>query len=441
MERAGTEFLSSVRKIKPEEFIFLLILFLLPTQFGKHFWPNFSYIAGVRVDYLSPTIYLTDVLIFVLLILVFIKNFKNSILKSIKKNRTLVEHLLLITGFIIINILLSESVLPSIYGAVKLLECIFFALFTFFKIKKIKKETLLTIFSTGIIFESLLSIAQYIKQESLGGIFYFLGERTFGGSTPGIANASINGELILRSYGTFSHPNVLAGFLLLILTYILFNLNFKKIITSFYLCAIILGTVSLLFTFSRIAILFWALSILIFVFSKIPPSARLAFGGKSDFKYKISLLSILVLTIMVSFIFYSPFYLRFMQSSFFEDAVTLREKLIISGFEQFFKNPIIGTGLNNYFLNVVARGSVFVFQPVHNIFLLVLIQTGIFGFCYFMWVLYKAFRNIISEKSLYLKLIFFYIILIGLFDHYFLTLQQGQLLFSYFMGTFLARHD
>ncbi len=430
-EKARTGFLSSVRKTKLEEFIFLLILLLLPTQFGRHFWPNFSYISGVRIDYLSPTIYLTDVLIFVLLILVFIKSFKNCILKSLKKNRTLVKHFLIITGFIIINILLSKSILPSLYGAVKLFECIFFALFTFFKIKKIKTETLLAVFSTGIIFESLLSIAQYVKQESLGGIFYFLGERTFSGLTPGIANASINGELILRSYGTFSHPNVLAGFLLIILTYILFNLNFKKIITSFYLCAVILGTVALLFTFSRIAILFWMLSVFIYVFSKI----------KSDFKYKISLLSILVLTVFVSFIIYSPFYLRFIQSSFFEDALVLREKLIISGFEQFLKNPIVGAGLNNYFSNIVTRGNVFIFQPAHNIYLLTLIQTGIVGFCYFIWILYKTFRSIIKDRSLYLKLIFFYIILIGLFDHYFLTLQQGQLLFAYFMGVFLSRHD
>ena len=440
--------MSSVRKTRLEEFIFLLILLLLPTQFGKHFWPNFSYISGVRIDYLSPTIYLTDVLIFVLLILVFIKSFKNSLLKSLKKNRTIAKHLLFITLFITINILFSKSFLPSLYGAIKLIECIFFALFTFFKIKKIKTETLLTVFSTGIIFESLLSIAQYIRQESLGGIFYFFGERTFSGLTPGIANVSINGELILRSYGTFSHPNVLAGFLLIILTYILFNLNFKKIITSFYLCAVILGTVALLFTFSRIAILFWVLSVFIYVFSRIPPRARLArlaakraFGGKSDFKYKISLLSILVLTVLVSFIFYSPFYLRFIQSSFFEDAFVLRQKLIISGFEQFLKNPIIGAGLNNYFSNIVTRGNVFIFQPAHNIYLLTLIQTGIFGFCYFIWILHKTFSSVIKDKSLYLKLIFFYIILIGLFDHYFLTLQQGQLLFAYFMGVFLSRHD
>ncbi|MEK7573663.1 MAG: O-antigen ligase family protein [Patescibacteria group bacterium] len=429
--KAKTGFFSSVPKIKLEDFIFLLILFLLPTQFGRHFWPDFSYISGVRIDYLSPTIYITDILILLLFISVFIKSFKNSILKVIKKNRTLVNHLILITLFIILNILFSKNILPSLYGAIKLSECIFFALYTFFKIRKIKQDLILFVFSSGVIFQSLLSIAQYIKQGSLGGMFYFLGERTFNGQTPGIANVSLNGELILRSYGTFSHPNVLAGFLLLIMTFILFNSDFKKIMSSLYICAIILGTVALLFTFSRIAILLWLFSILFFVFSKVRTSP----------KYKASLVALLTLSVITSFFLYSPFYLRFIQTSFFEDALILREKLIFAGFEQFLKNPILGVGLNNYFSAIVASGNVFILQPVHNIFLLTLIQTGVVGFCYFMWIFYKALAAVVKTKCIYLKLIFFYIILIGLFDHYFITLQQGQLLFSYFMGVILSKHD
>ena len=44
-------------------FLFYLLLLLLPTQLGKHFWPTFSYVLGTRVDYLSPTLYLTDIII------------------------------------------------------------------------------------------------------------------------------------------------------------------------------------------------------------------------------------------------------------------------------------------------------------------------------------------------------------------------------------------
>src|SRR6266542_2212573 len=58
-----------------------LFLFLLPTQLGKHFFFDFSYISAVRIDYLAPTLFLTDI-IALLLIVLNIKNiffiFKNK---------------------------------------------------------------------------------------------------------------------------------------------------------------------------------------------------------------------------------------------------------------------------------------------------------------------------------------------------------------------------
>src|SRR3989338_7356441 len=54
-------------------FLLFLFILLLPTQLGKHFFFDFSYLSGVRVDYLAPTIYLTDILALLLLII----NFKS----------------------------------------------------------------------------------------------------------------------------------------------------------------------------------------------------------------------------------------------------------------------------------------------------------------------------------------------------------------------------
>src|ERR1035437_8081006 len=68
VEKVKTGFwLLSLAKIS-KLFFYLLILFL-PTQLGKHFWPNSSFVYGLRLDYLSPTLYFTDILI--LLIFVF----------------------------------------------------------------------------------------------------------------------------------------------------------------------------------------------------------------------------------------------------------------------------------------------------------------------------------------------------------------------------------
>jgi len=42
---------------KLQQRLFWLLVFLLPVQFGRHFWPEWSYVMGLRIDYLSPTIY------------------------------------------------------------------------------------------------------------------------------------------------------------------------------------------------------------------------------------------------------------------------------------------------------------------------------------------------------------------------------------------------
>ena len=351
-------------------------------------------------------------------------------MKTINKHRTLTFHLILILIFLIFNIIFSKNNFAAIYGAVKFFEFVFFGFFTIYKIRDINFNLALLALSIGVFFQSLLSTFQYIKQSSLGGILYFFGERTFNGQTPGIANISAGGDLILRAYGTFSHPNVLAGFLLITLTLLIFNLRLKKITDSFYLTSVILGSVALFLTFSRIAILLWIITLCIFLFSKVKISL---------FKKVIAVLIVLA-SLLISSVIYSPFYFRFIQSSLFEESFVVREKIIYQSFDIFTKNPIIGAGINNYFSLPISLNNVFVIQPVHNIFMLILVQTGIIGFLYSLWFLLKLFKSVIN-KPVALKLLLFYIIAIGVFDHYFLTLQQGQLMLSFLIGYILSKKN
>ena len=54
------------------KFFLILALLTIPFQLGKHFWLPFSYVWGLPIDYLAPTVYLNDIF---LLITVFIKFF------------------------------------------------------------------------------------------------------------------------------------------------------------------------------------------------------------------------------------------------------------------------------------------------------------------------------------------------------------------------------
>src|SRR3989344_2827290 len=49
--------------------LFFTLLCLLPTQLVIHFWPEWASVLGRRIDYLSPTVFLTDVVIFLILVL------------------------------------------------------------------------------------------------------------------------------------------------------------------------------------------------------------------------------------------------------------------------------------------------------------------------------------------------------------------------------------
>ena len=50
-----------------ERVICFLLICSIPIQLGKHFWPASAFVSGIRVDYLSPTLFFTDILLFVLL--------------------------------------------------------------------------------------------------------------------------------------------------------------------------------------------------------------------------------------------------------------------------------------------------------------------------------------------------------------------------------------
>ena len=54
---------------KLQNSILFLFILLLPTQFGKHFFFDFSYIGAIRVDYLALKLYTTDILALILILI------------------------------------------------------------------------------------------------------------------------------------------------------------------------------------------------------------------------------------------------------------------------------------------------------------------------------------------------------------------------------------
>src|SRR3989344_1034280 len=429
--------------IRISNIIFYLLILFLPTQFGRHFWPDFSYIAGIRIDYLSPALYLTDILIFLLFVFWLINKIRSKKKEVIIHDSKFMVFSALVV-FLILGILFSKNQAAGWYGLLKLVELIFLGFYTAINIKKIKINIVLILLSVGLIFESFLATVQYLQQSSVDGIFYFFGERTFNGQTPGIANASIGGELFLRPYGTFLHPNVLAGYLIVVMTMIIskFNPSTKlrtgeqksKLIKILFLGSLTFGTIALFLTMSRIAIVLWMLIV-----------------GLWFIQFSVFNLKILTLVLVASVLFLSPLHSRFTDLKLTDESVTIRQELIKSSVFMIKENPIFGVGINNYLdqLPYYQRINNYFtdLQPVHNIYFLVAAQTGIVGLAFFIWFIFKTYQRIKNttqnsklQKNLYfinsssLIIILSSILILGLFDHYFLTLQQGQLIFSFTLG-------
>ena len=139
----------------------VLWLLLIPTQLGRHWWPEWSLVRGVRVDYLSPTLYLIDLLWGLWLIF----NFK--FLKFSRKSWWLI-------GFLAISMLAAENKWAAIYKTGRLVQLAVTVILI--KNSGLKIQNYLRwIVPTWIIVESLLGTAQVINGGSLGGVWYWLG--------------------------------------------------------------------------------------------------------------------------------------------------------------------------------------------------------------------------------------------------------------------------
>jgi hypothetical protein len=405
--------------IKKEKLLNCLLVFLLPTQLALHFWPPSAFVFGIRVDYLAPSIYLTDVL-FITLFILWVVREKLTFLSWLKKNRF---YMAIFLALAILNICFSISFIASLYKWMKIAEMALFSYYVWIRRDIFESDAIFTSLYLSLIFFSLIGIAQFLKGGALGGIMYFLGERTFNLSTPGIALVGLSGEKFLRAYSTLPHPNALAGFLgagILILTG-----PYLKKIKSKKNIGIVIILICFILTFSLsafVAVLFCTGFYLIIL-------------KKMLSKTHIPL--IVLLFLLVSLI------LPAISKGLLGSGITLNDTIgqrlelalvsgkIISG--RFW----IGIGLNTFIIDeaktVVINSPLWLLQPVHNIYLLVMSEVGIAGIIFLYFLFVKILKETFTRRAgIFLAIIF--ILTSGLFDHYWFTLQQNMLLAAFIFG-------
>jgi len=413
-----------IRKLKATLLTFFILF--LPTQLGYHFWPPWAYVFGIRIDYLSPTVYFTDVIVVALALLWLFE--KRKKLGSIRP-----PHFLFLLGlFALVNI--STALLPqaALYKWAKIAELMVVA-FIFFKDKSLDiKKTIILPLCAATMFVFIHAVIQLVLQKSLGGPLYFLGERTFTSGTPGISLYSIFGRFLLRPYSTFSHPNSMAGFVgvaFLFLVGLGQGLN-KKPQTAILGSAACLG--ALLLSGSKAAIGGLALVLGVYVLVRERKEFfKKALAGTTTFIVLASMLSPLL----------SNEILR--KNIIFSES--FGQRLTLSGLagELYSQKPLVGLGLNNFIPKAAGLKQTnyypWLLQPVHNVPLLVLAETGIVGFGIFVWFLHKLVKKA-SRMPIIFGLTIIFVLVTASVDHYWLTLQQNQLLLAVFIGAMLRKN-
>lgn len=391
-----------------EQTLLVLTVFFLPTQLGKHFWPQFSHIYSLPIDYLSPTLFFWDILVVLLLLSSFAqRKYINRLALNLWLFFILTQSLSLIftTNLGAGLVRLEQYLIAGLFG-------VYIASWDFNKIKSLIFYPL----GFSVIFQSLLGISQFFASKTIG--FWILGERSFNISTPGIAKFDFYNQQFLRPYATFPHPNVLSAFLLIGGYLGLILKEGKKLLKI----QLILSLVTIFITFSRVSILATILT------------------GLFVLKNKWRLLAIMVLLAL------SPILIVRFGSVLNYDSLSFlrREQLGLAAFTSFLTSPLFGVGLNNFIPNLADQliaGPNRFLQPVHNIFLLSLSETGVMGlvgFCSLLtYPIYKLFKQK-TKVSQMMLLIWVLIVFLGFFDHFFLTLPQGYRLLFLMWGLTLS---
>lgn len=377
---------------------FNLLTFFLPTQLAFHFWPSWAYIFGIRIDFFSPSIYLTDILLSGLLLTSLFNHKIRSVLASVLKKKLL----LLVVLFAVINISNAPREFLAAYKWLKILEGAILVIIVS-QIETINFKNFHKILLLSFSWVFILATLQLINQKTVGGLWYWLGERSFTIHTPGIALFNFLGQSSLRAYATFSHPNVLGGVALV--SFFLIYKFIKSTLTK--LVAIFIFSFLLLTSFSQGV---WLAGVvgLIVLLSPLRITKNLYF---------------LILGIVVSaslfFFIYSPELEIYKQN--LPTEISERVNLIIKGKQMWQGSPLIGVGLGNFIW----------YQPIHNIFLLVLVEAGIVGLVTLVVSLYLLGRRIKNKQILVCLIV---ILITGFLDHYWITLQQSFLMLCLLLG-------
>ncbi|MEJ0021679.1 MAG: O-antigen ligase family protein [Candidatus Doudnabacteria bacterium] len=322
----------------------------------------------------------------------------------------------------------------GLYNALKWSELLLIILYVSQVLKtQVQFLTVFWITFLAAVFQSILGLIQFHVQHSLG--LGFLGEYIAPLGTSGLATIQVGSQKLIRAYGTMPHPNILGAFLVFGLISGLFIVSHatkrQKSLISVGLLIIMLG---LFASFSRLAWVGGTIATISFLFYYLKVNRR-------------ELMALILVPVIVScatILILMPNTLKARVSDTNSASITDRAFFDRLGLELFSHHPLFGVGVGNYIpaLEAANKLDAWQYQPAHNIFIFIAAELGILGLGLFILILFEIFsrlKNVSWETLTFtfavLGILFLFM---SLFDHYFVTIQQGRLMFFTVLGLIAA---
>lgn len=411
--------LKNLRLNKVSDYLLLAFLFLLPWQ-TRSIW-QYGELNNGYWEYGTFSLYGTEILLWIILLLFFFQHFLRKdfwIKLKEKKNRASLILVLFLLSFAL-SALLSKNFWVSYNHVFKLLEAMAFMVVLAWQNEKVKYQ--LALWAGGIL-QGVLAIWQFLNQNVWASKWLGMAGQEAYNLGPSVIEFA--DQRWLRAYGSFGSPNSLGIYLavLFVLGLVLYlkaESGRSKIIISVGQLFILSG---LLLSFSRgawLAACAGVVSLFIFIFHKQRP-VLFPFAKQALFALAVIMFWVVI--------FYPVFTARFNLNNRLEaKSISERQGQYAEALSFIKSNPIFGIGPGAYTYALYKKYptlSAWQYQPIHNIYLLALVEIGLAGVIFLFFLFKQLFATIIKNNFIYtpvIAVLFF----AGMFDHWLISMYTG----------------
>jgi len=302
----------------------------------------------------------------------------------------------------------------------------------------LERSKIIYVFLASLFFQAVLGIYQFLSQSSL--VSKYLGLAAHNPEIAGTAVIETASGRWLRVYGGMDHPNIFGGVLAITLIFAAYLLAKKKIIRTkqeigesiFLFIFYFVSLFALFFTFSRTAWLAYAAGSAVLLISLIRQRDRWVLG-----RYLAIVFFSIIMLFIVAYPYQSLLQVRLQGETRLEQkSLTERRDYLEQSRDLIKSHYLAGVGIGNYSLFSRQADNyqkpAWDYQPVHNVFLLLWAEGGVFALIFFIAFLVMMAKK--NRRAVYSGAILTALIIIMLFDHWLLSLPFGLLFLFLALG-------